>query len=301
MRKFLLPVVLLLLFVFPLSSCSDGTSGGAGSITVGAITTTETKIIAHMYKELIEDQTDLSVEVKPDLATSPIVIEGMQAGDLDMATSYTGTMISSFFEIENPEDPDATLQQAKDVFSGEEFNFKVFDPLGFANTYAFTVRKDIAVEYDLEKVSDLTEIAGEFSAGFDTAWLERENDGYPAFIDTYDFEFGETNPMEIGLVYDAVNNEEVDIVLAYSTDPRIVAYDLVALEDDKNFFPPYDAVPAIKQETLDEYPEIEDAIAPLIGAFDEEIIGELNGKVDLDGEEIEDVAIDYLKEQNLIK
>lgn len=107
--------------------------------------------------------------------------------------------------------------------------------------------------------------------------------------------------MEIGLVYDAVKNEEVDIVLAYSTDPRIVAYDLVILEDDENFFPPYDAAPVIRQETLDEYLEIEDAIAPLIGIFDEEIIGELNGKVDLDGEEIEDVAVDYLKSQNLLE
>lgn len=298
MRKILLSVSLFLLFVFPLAACSGG---GGGSITIGAQTYTETKIIAHMYKELIEDQTDLSVEVKPDLATSPIVLEGMQGGDLDMSTQYTGTMISSFFEIENPEDSDATLQQARDDFSDEEFNFKVLDPLGFANTYALSVRKEVADEYGLEKLSDLTDIAGEFSAGFDTAWLERENDGYPAFSETYGFEFGETHPMEIGLVYDAVKNEEVDIVLAYSTDPRIVAYDLVLLEDDKNFFPPYDAVPTIKQETLDEYPEIEDAIAPLIGTFDEEIIGELNGKVDLDEEEIEDVAIDYLREQNLIE
>lgn len=298
MRKLLMSLSLFVLFVFPLAACS---SDGSGSITIGAQTYTETKIIAHMYKELIEDQTDLSVEVKPDLATSPIVLEGMQAGDIDMSTQYTGTMISSFFDIENPQDSEATLQQAKDDFSDEEFNFKVYDPLGFANTYAFTVRKDLADEYNLEKVSDLTDIAGDFSAGFDTAWLERENDGYPAFIETYDFEFGETNPMEIGLVYDAVKNEEVDVVLAYSTDPRIVAYDLVILEDDKNFFPPYDAVPSIKQETLDEYPEIEDAIAPLIGSFDEEIIGELNGKVDLDGEEIEDVAIEYLKNQNLIE
>ena len=298
MRKFILTISLLLILTFPLAACSGG---GGSSITIGAQTYTETKILAHMYKELIEEQTAISVEVKPDLATSPIVLEGMQGGDLDMSTQYTGTAISSFVDIDNPKDPEATLQQAKDLFSGDDFNFKFYDGLGFANTYAFTVRKDIADEYGLEKVSDLKDIAGEFSAGFDTAWLERENDGYPAFVETYGFEFGDTNPMEIGLVYDAVKNEEVDIVLAYSTDPRIVAYDLVILEDDENFFPPYDAAPVIRQETLDEYPEIEDAIAPLIGIFDEEIIGELNGKVDLDGEEIEDVAVDYLKSQNLLE
>src|SRR5690625_1405891 len=296
MRKLVI-FMSLLMFIFPLAACG----GGGGSITIGAQTYTETKIIAHMYQELIEDQTDISVEVKPDLATSPIVLEGLQNGDLDLSTQYTGTAISSFTDIESPQDPDATLQQAKDFFSGDDFNFKFYDALGFANTYAFTVRSDIADEHGLEKVSDLQDIAGEFSAGFDTAWLERENDGYPAFVETYNFEFGEANPMEIGLVYDAVKNGEVDIVLAYSTDPRIVAYDLVILEDDQNFFPPYDAAPAIRQETLDDFPEIEDAIAPLIGHFDEGIIGELNGKVDLDGEEIEDVALEYLKSQNLIE
>src|SRR5699024_11093702 len=269
----------------PLAACS-----GSGTITIGAQTYTETKILAHMYKDLIEQETDLSVEITPDMATSPIVLEGMQSGDIDMSTQFTGTAISSFTEIENPKDSAATLQQAKDFFSGDDLNFKFFDGLGYANTYAFTVREDIAEEYGLEKVSDLQGIASDFSAGFDTAWLERENDGYTAFVDTYGFEFGDTNPMEIGLVYDAVKKGEVDIVLAYSTEPRIVAYDLKILKDDKSFFPPYNAAPVVRNEVLDEYPEIADAIEPLIGSFDEETIGNLNGKVDLDGEEIEDVA-----------
>ncbi|VEF49527.1 glycine betaine/carnitine/choline ABC transporter osmoprotectant-binding protein [Bacillus freudenreichii] len=294
--------ILLILFIVPLSACSGGASGGGGGkITIGSLTYTETKILSHMYKALIEDSTDLKVELKPDLATSPIILEAMKKGDVDMATQFTGTSISSFTEIENPKDREATLQQAKDFFAGDDFNFKFFDGHGYQNTYAFTVRKDIADKYNLKKVSDLEKIAGDFNAGFDTAWLERENDGYPAFTKVYGFEFGKTNPMEIGLVYDAVKNEEVDIVLAYSTDPRIVAYDLVMLEDDKKFFPPYDAVIAARQEILDENPEIEEALAPLIGSIDEATIGELNGRVDIDGEEIEDVAIDYLKSQGLLK
>lgn len=297
MRKLVLGIALLL-FVSPLAACSGS---GSESITIGAQTYTETKILAHMYKELIEDQTDLSVTVKPDLATSPIILEGMQNGEYDLSIQYTGTAISSFTDIDDPQDSDATLQQAKDFFGGDDFNFKVYDPLGFANTYAFTVQKEIADEYGLEKVSDLEGISEQFDAGFDTAWLERENDGYPAFIDTYGFEFGDTKPMEIGLVYDAVKNKEVDIVLAYSTDPRIVAYDLVILEDDKNFFPPYDATPTIRQEVIDEHPKVEDAIETLIGQFDEEIIGDLNGKVDLDKEEIEDVAHEYLKSEGYIE
>lgn len=295
MRKLLVTLFLSILVV-SLVACS-----GSKSITIGSQTYTETKILAEMYKELIEAETDIKVDIKHDLATSPIVLEGMQDGELDMSTQFTGTAISSFTEIENPKDADATLQQAKDFFAGEDYNFEFFDALGYANTYAFAVRKDVAEEHDLEKISDVEDIAGDFSAGFDTAWMERENDGYPAFQETYGFEFGETNPMEVGLVYDAVNNEEVDIVLAYSTDPRIVAYDLVILEDDEKFFPPYDAAPVIKKETLEEHPEIADIIAPLIDSFDEEIIGDLNGKVDLDEEDVKDVAHEYLINENLLE
>src|SRR5690625_487388 len=278
-----------------------GCGAGGDTINIGAITSTETKVMAHVYKQLIEDQTDLSVEVKEDLATSPVVIEAMQAGDLQGSTQYTGTSLSSFFSIENPQDSEATLQQAKDDFGGEEFNFKWFDALGFANTYTFTVREEVAEEYDLEKVSDLEDVAGELSAGFDTAWLEREEDGYPAFIDTYGFEFGETRPMEISLVYDAVNNEEMDIVLAYSTDARIQEYDLVTLEDDKHFFPPYDASPVFTQETIDEHPEIAEALEPLLGLIDEEMMGELNGEVDIHGKSLEEAAEDFLNEQGLLE
>jgi len=254
-----------------------------------------------MYKDLIEHETDMEVDVKPDIETSPIVLEGMQSGDIDMSTQYTGTAISSFTDIENPKDSEATIEQAKDFFSGDDFNFEVLDKIGFANTYQFTVTQDLAEEYDLEKVSDLKEYAPDLKAGFDTAWLERKNDGYSAFQETYDIDFGDTNPMEIGLVYDAVKNGEMDVVLAYSTDPRIVAFDLKLLEDDKNFFPPYDAVPMIRKEVLDEHPEIEEAIEPLFGAFDEEAIAELSGKVDNDGEDIKDVAKEYLEDQGLLK
>lgn len=289
--------LILLIIIFSLTGCSSNKD----TITVAAITSTETKILAHMYKLLIEEKTDLNVTVKEDLATSPVVIEGMQAGDIDVSTQYTGTAISSYFEIENPQDPDATFKQAKELFSQDPFNFTFFDRLGFANTYAFTVKREIAEKYNLSKVSDLEGIAQEFSAGFDTAWLERENDGYPAFKKVYDIEFKETHPMDINLVYDAVKNGDVDIVLAYTTDPRIVAYDLVMLEDDRKFFPPYDALPAVRQETLEKYPEIEDALKPLVGLIDEQTMSELNGRVDLDGEDFETVAREFLESQGLLE
>lgn len=296
MKKNLLVLFSALLLV--LSACG---SGGGSSITIGTITSTETKVMAHIYKTLIEDQTDVSVDIKEDLASSPVVIEAMQSGELEGSTQYTGTSLSSFFDIDEPKDKEATLEQAKEDFAGEDFGFDWFDALGFANTYVFTVRKEIAEEYDLEKVSDLEDVADEMRAGFDTAWLERDEDGYPAFKEAYGFEFDDTKPMEISLVYDAVKDENMDVVLAYSTDARIQEYDLVTLEDDKHFFPPYDASPVFLQETIDEYPEIAEALEPLAGTIDEETMGKLNGKVDIDGEDLADVAEEFLNEQGLLE
>src|SRR5699024_2017487 len=126
---------LLLAMVVLLASC-----GGGNKITIGAQTYTETKLMAYMYKELIEDQTDVKVDVKEDLATSPIVLEGMQKGEIDMSTQYTGTAIASFADIETSDDSYATLEQSRDIFVGENCEFGVFQPLRFANPYSPTLR-----------------------------------------------------------------------------------------------------------------------------------------------------------------
>src|SRR5699024_11470621 len=141
--------------------------------------------------------------------------EGMQQGEIDMSTQYTGTAIASFEDIETPDDSDATLEQARELFGGEDFEFEVLDPLGFANTYAFTVREDIADEHGFDKVSELEGGAGDYSAGFDTAWPERDNDGDPACKETCGAEFGDTSPLAIGLVHGAVKTDGVDVVAAY--------------------------------------------------------------------------------------
>lgn len=294
MKKISITLGLLILIILPLSAC------GSDSITVGTQTNTEIKITAEMYKLLIENDTDVSVDIKTDLSTTPVIVQGMESDDIQMATQYTGTSLASFApSIENPEDPEATLEQARQVYK-DEFNIKWFDSLGFANNYAIAVREEVAEEHDLETISDLRDIAEDMTAAFDTSWLERDNDGYDAFKEAYDIDFGETNPMEIGLVYDAIDDGNVDVALAYTADARIDKYNLALLEDDKSFFPPYDASPVVKQETLDDHPEIADAIEPLLGRFDDEKIRELAGEVDIDGKDTAEVAENYLKDEGLL-
>ena len=274
--------------------------GIQSDITIGTQTYTENKIIAEMYKTLIEDQTDLSVDIIPDLASSPLVINAMERNDVQMGTLFTGEIFNDYFPISGTKNRDTVLKEAQDGFQ-EHFGFTWLKPLGFENTYAFTVRKDLAEANGYSKISDIKPDMANMKLGVDTTWLERSTDGYPAFSKAYDIEFGEIYPMEISLVYSAVANEQVDIVLAYSTDPRIKEYDLQTLQDDKQFFPPYDASPVIRTDLLEQYPEVEDAIAPLIGRLDVDTMVSLNYQVDIEKKSEREVAIAFLKEQGLIE
>ncbi|NOU96724.1 osmoprotectant ABC transporter substrate-binding protein [Paenibacillus sp. LMG 31456] len=279
-----------------LAGCSKG-----DTIKIGAQTYTEPKIIAEMYKALVEDRTDLKVQLVPDLAASPVIIKAMKSKELDMATLYSGEIFNGYFEIEQTKDRAKVLQQAQEGFD-KSLDFKWFDPYGFENTYAFTVRKELADQYKLEKISDLTDKAKDMKIGVDTTWLERDNDGYKAFTKHYGgLSFGQTLPMEIGLVYEAVSNKKVDIVLAYSTDARIKQFELKTLKDDKQFFPPYDASAVVRKETLQKHPELNDVIQLLVGKINAETMIGLNYEVDVKKQNEKDVAVEFLKKSGLLK
>lgn len=294
MKRWIL-LSLSVVLILGMSAC-----GGKGKVTIGTQTYTETKILAHMMSLLIEDQTDVKAEVKEDFAASPPVINAMDENQVQLATLYTGEIFNGYFPIEDTHDKAEVLKQAQEGFD-ENYGFKWFDSYGYENTYVMTVRSDLAKEEGLEKISDLEPIAKDLRLGVDTTWNEREEDGYPAFQKHYGFSFGEVFPMEIGLVYDAVKNNEVDIVTAYSTDARIKEYDLKMLEDDTQFFPPYDACPVARQDTLDEFPGIEGALGKLVGLIDADTIISLSYEVDVEGKKSRDVAESFLKDQGLIK
>ncbi|WP_413376414.1 glycine betaine ABC transporter substrate-binding protein [Paenibacillus taichungensis] len=274
--------------------------GIKSEITIGTQTYTETKIIAEMYKALIEDQTNLKVNIIPDLASSSLVINAMKRNDVQMATLYTGEIFNNHFPISGTKERAKVLKEAQDGFL-EHFGFIWMNPLGFENTYAFTIRKDLSESNGYTKISDVKQDMTNMKLGVDTTWLERNTDGYPAFSKVYDIKFGQVFPMEISLVYSAVANEQVDIVLAYSTDSRLKAYQLQTLQDDKQFFPPYDASPVLRSDLLKEHPEIQDTVAPLIGHLDADTMISLNYQVDIEKKSEREVAITYLKEQGLLK
>jgi len=274
--------------------------GTKNKIVIGAQTFTEAKILAEMYRALIKDRTDADVEVIPDLASSPLVVTAMKRGDIQVATLYSGEIFNNHFPIEDTKDRARVLEEAKQGFD-KYYGFKWFDPLGFENTYAFTVRKEVAKEKGFTKISDVKPEAGSMRLGVDTTWLERPADGYPAFTKHYGFTFGSTYPMELALVYSAVANKQVDIVLAYSTDSRLKAFNLTTLEDDKHFFPPYDASTVIRKDTIEKYPKVEVALSELIGTMNVNTMIELNYQVDIEKKSEREVALVYLKRVGLLK
>ncbi|MCQ9372234.1 osmoprotectant ABC transporter substrate-binding protein, partial [Corynebacterium sp. 35RC1] len=139
-------------------------------------------------------------------------------------------------------DPELAMETVQKGYK-ERFNRVWFPSYGFANTYAFMVREDYAKEHNLEKISDLVNLKDDMKVGVDTAWMDRKGDGYEDFKKKYGFEFKNIYPMELGLLYSAVKNEEMDAVLGYSTDGRINSYKLILLEDDLQLFPAYDCSP----------------------------------------------------------
>lgn len=299
MRKWKKSIALfvVLVMVGTLAACGGS---GAAKISFGAQTYTETKIIAEMYKALIEDRTDIEVDIVKDLSASPIVISAMEQDEIQMASLYSGEVFNGYFDIVETNDREAVLKQAQDGFD-EHYNFKWFDSYGFENTYAFTVRQELADEHNLEKISDVADMAADLRLGIDTTWLERPSDGYPDFIEHYGIEFGNTFPMDINLVYEAVASDEVDIVLAYSTDPRLQEFNLKTLEDDMAFFPPFDASAVVKNETLEAYPELEEVISLLVGQIDATTITSLSFEVDVNQRGDAEVAQEFLRERGLLE
>lgn len=295
-----LRVLGIFIFLMLLSGCSlpGLSSSSEDTIKIGAQSMTESEIIANMISQLLERNTNYKTTIIKNLGSNFVQQKAMENGDVDIAaTRYTGTDLTSVLGQKVEKNPETALKIVQEQFH-KQYGYKFFDSYGFENTYAFTVTKKLAKENHYEKISDLKNDATNLNLGVDNAWLKRAGDGYEGFVKAYRFEFGNTYPMQIGLVYDAVKNGKMDIVLAYSSDGRIKAYDLQILEDDKNYFPPYDCAPVANEKILKKYPEIEAQLQKLVGTITTEKMQELNYEVDGNLKEPSVVAKEFLKENH---
>lgn len=293
--KYILMICSLLLI---LSGCSLSGRGDRDTIKIATVVTTESAIMGNIIKLMVEHYMDENVEMINNLGSSVVLHQAMIYGDANVSSvRYTGTDLMGALGQEPIKDPAEALTTVQTMFK-EDYNQTFFDSYGFANTYAFMVTKETAEKYNLKKVSDLKKIAGEMQAGVDTSWISRPGDGYEGFKKTYGFSFGKMYPMQIGLVYDAVSANKMDIILGYTTDGRISSYDLVLLEDDLQFFPPYDCSPLATDEILEKKPKLKKILEGLKGKIPTETMQKLNFEADNNLLEPAIVAKNFLEQNN---
>ncbi len=293
--RFLTFVILIGIFVLVgVTGC--GGSKEAEIIRVGGKNFSEQFIMAEMLSILIEENTDLKTELKTNLASN-VILNAIKSDQIDLYLEYTGTGLISL-GMEPITDPDEVYEIVKEEFD-KQFNIKWMKPYGFNNTYAMVVTKETAEKYNLKTISDMAKVANELTLGCTYVFTERD-DGYPGLSKHYDFEFADVKGMDPALMYQALVEGSVDVISAFATEGRIAAFDLVILEDDKQFFPPYDATVIVRGEILEKHPELEEVLNKLAGRIDDTKMAELNAAVDLDKREPKDVAREFLEEEGLI-
>ena len=284
------------------------------TVAVGSKQFTEQLILGELLALLLED-AGYTVERQIGLAGTDVVHQALINDEVDTYVEYTGTGLLAILGMDLPSATPAAggatpvagaetgVDAVYDIVKGEyaeQFNIAWLDPLGFNNTYTLALTEERAAELGVETISDLIAVSGDLTFGGTQEFLTRP-DGLPGLMETYPgLEFADAQGFDPGLVYQAVDSGDVDVISAFATDGRIPALGLVTLEDDLGFFPPYYAAPVVRQELLDEDPAVADVLNSLAGLLDDETMAGLNAQVDVDGEEPEDVARAFLEEQGLI-
>jgi len=267
-------------------------------IVIGSKNFSEQVILGELLAQHLEAETGLEVDRRLNLGGTFICHEGLVAGQLDIYVEYTGTALAAILGASPQGDAAAVLEAVREAYDAQ-FGVEWMAPLGFSNTFAMIVRGEDARRLGLRTISDAAPHTPEWTAGFGYEFAERE-DGYRGLVAAYGLEFdGGPREMDLGLVYQALADGEVDFVAGNSTDGLIEALDLAILEDDRGYFPPYEAVPIVRQETLERHPQIREALARLDGLISEEEMRRMNQQVDGEHEDVGTVVREFLASKGL--
>jgi glycine betaine/choline ABC-type transport system substrate-binding protein/ABC-type proline/glycine betaine transport system permease subunit len=296
-KKFKL-ITLVLVLIIIVSTVFAGFGKSKDTIVIGSKNFNEQLVLGHMVASLIEDKTPYKVERKLNLGGTAVVFTAMKSKDIDLYVEYTGTGLVNILKKDAISDPDKVYDVVKKDFS-KNFDIEVMNPLGFNNTYTIAVAQDFAKKNNLNTISDLAKISSNLNAGFTMEFANRP-DGYLGVQKAYNLNFKNVKGIDAGLRYTALQNNETSVLDAFATDGLLKKFDLKLLKDDKNFFPPYYAIPVVRAETLKKYPEIKDVLLLLENKISDEDMRALNYKVD-NGDDPRKVAEDFLKSIKLIK
>ena len=267
----------------------------------------ETQLMHHMVKMLVEDKTNLDVTIQ-DQMSQVNNFKSLRGSDhtCDLMISYDGTVLTTFLGQDVTDVPaGSSLYDYVNGQAGELHDLRLLEKLGFDNTYAVAVPQAIADQYGLETVSDLIPVAGELTFGAEQGFFSREGSmKYYPFVEFYGLEFQEAIPVDMGLKYTAVENGTFDVTVVYATDGLNRKVGLKILEDDKGFFPDYNGAFLVRNDTFDRFaeeaPDLEEILNLLAGKISTEQMAELTYQVDVAGRSVDEVAHEFLTQQGLL-
>jgi osmoprotectant transport system substrate-binding protein len=266
-------------FVSGLGLLLTGCVSRRASISIGSKNFTEQLVLGELLAQYLARSSKLPIDKRFYLAGTYICHQALLSGRIDMYVEYTGTALVAILKEPPSSDHDKVFRDVQDFYA-HKFNLEVMPSLGFDNTFAMVMRGSDARKRRLKTLSDAAAIAPQLRLGVGYEFMERQ-DGYKGLVSKYGLKFSEApRVMDLGLLYRALQNNQVDLVAGSNTDGLIAALDLVVLEDDLHYFPPYDAVPIVRRETLQRHPEIAEALTKLSGRIKAEDMRRLNYAVD---------------------
>jgi glycine betaine/choline ABC-type transport system substrate-binding protein len=289
--------ILVLSLVFIIGALPPAATGQE-KVVVGSKGFTEQVILGNMVSLLLESN-GFKVDRKIGLGGTVICHEALVRGDISVYVEYTGTGLTAILKKAVLKDPEEVYQVVKKDYE-DKFKLAWLKPWGFNNTYCIVMRKADADRLKVKKISDLKSLAGNLVFGGTIEFLARP-DGVPGLVKHYELKFKDQKGMDPGLVYKAIAENQVDVISGFATDGRIPAFNLVVLEDDMKFFPPYFAAPVVRTDLLTKAPKMAEVLNRLAGKISDDAMAALNYAVDGKKLDAETVAKDFLKGQGLIK
>jgi osmoprotectant transport system substrate-binding protein len=280
-------------FVSGMALLLAGCAARGSTLSIGSKNFTEQLVLGELLAQYLGRFTALPIEKRFYLAGSYICHQALLAGRIDMYVEYTGTALVAILKEPPNSDHAAVFNTVKERYASR-FGVEAMPSLGFDNTFAMVMRGSDARRLRLKTLSDAAAASEQLRLGVGYEFIERP-DGYKGLVSKYGLKFKEApRVMDLGLLYRALQNTQVDLVAGSNTDGLIAALDLVVLEDDRHYFPPYDAVPLVRRQTAERHPEVAAALQRLSGRISAEDMRRMNYAVDGEKKDAAAVVREFL-------